>query len=65
MCPNTIPLMAGFILYHIVFHSALKQSNNILFIYFQASDLQREVNHRRLELEYRFRAFTGDTSPLP
>ncbi|XP_071809766.1 leucine-rich repeat-containing protein 27-like isoform X3 [Asterias amurensis] len=30
-----------------------------------ASDLQREVNHRRLELEYRFRAFTGDTSPIP
>ncbi|XP_022108658.1 leucine-rich repeat-containing protein 27-like isoform X2 [Acanthaster planci] len=30
-----------------------------------ASDLQREVNHRRLELEYRFRAFTGDASPIP
>ncbi|XP_038049697.1 leucine-rich repeat-containing protein 27-like isoform X5 [Patiria miniata] len=30
-----------------------------------ASDLQREINHRRLELEYRFRAFTGDASPIP
>lgn len=30
-----------------------------------ASKLQDEVSNRRRELEYRFRAFTGDTSPLP